>query len=89
MTKQYPSTFNNWIKETCGEVKRLEKKDLGEDYKSEYVVKYNYLRDRGWRRENNKWISPHPPHRKYKDIAMAYASQNYIENILERKYERG
>lgn len=81
MSKEFPHTFNSWIKERCGEV-RLVPPDTY--YESSYVIKFNYLRDREWFREGKKWIHPE---RKYvcKDIHQAYSCQRYEEEILKKE----
>lgn len=84
MTKEYPETFSTWRRVKCGEVKNIPIDTLKGDYKSKYIIKYNHLRDRGWERKDNYWVSPRRPEGKYKNIEEAYSSQMYYEEISKK-----
>ena len=68
MTKEYPHTFNEWMRGECGPVKTIEKE--GYPHQSEYVSIYNYLRDKGWERDGNGWVSPRNGRRYTKKQAV-------------------
>ena len=81
MVETCRSTFDPWVNydseqsETVSvDIAVLE----SENYQSTYVQKYNYVRDRGWYREDKKWISPHNG-QAYKDIHKACEAQNLWE----------
>lgn len=77
------STFNWWVTyEYKSEVRLLNKDDLG-SYESNYVRCWNYVRDRGWEKIDNFWISP-DGRVKYKTVYEAYNSQKYKE-MIEKK----
>lgn len=82
MTKTFPYTFDTWRRGECSEVRKLEPEDLG-DYQSEYVYKFNYLRDRGWVKKMGWWMSPHEENKAYGDMRHAYSAQKYWEMIHE------
>ena len=56
--------------------------DEYKDYQSEYVFHYNYIMDRGWKREDKKWVSPCG---KYKHVRIydAYRYQRFCEDVLD------
>ena len=82
MTKTYPWTFDAWRRGECSEVTRLDPEDLS-GYQSEYLEKFNFLRDRGWFREGGRWVQPDYPYHTYGDIHRAYSSQKLKETIGE------
>ena len=81
MTKTYPWTFDKWRRGECSEVKHLDPEDIPE-YQSTYVYQFNYLKDRGWRFFQGRWVSPHNG-KSYGKIYLAYGSQRYMETISE------
>lgn len=54
MRKTYPYTFNHWMVGQCSDVKTIPKEEYA-NYESEYVRMYNYIRERGWYKDKNKW----------------------------------
>lgn len=73
------STFVNWVEYEQGEPYSVDIATVkAEGYQSTYLTMYNYIRDRGWVRENKKWISPHNG-LPYKDVTSAYNSQHLKE----------
>ena len=81
MRKGYPYTFNYWMTGLSGEVKHLPVE--GKEYTSEYVVMFNHLKDRGWKKEGQRWRSPHTGE-TVGTIKKAYDSQMYREKVLKQ-----
>lgn len=73
------STFIWWCTwEYPIEVRNMKVSDLG-DYQSDYVKHFNYITDRGWKRENRMWVSSDGM--KFNTVAEAYQSQKYKEMV--------
>lgn len=75
------STFDPWVvmDDEQGEAYSVDITTLEkEGYQSTYVQKYNYIRDRGWIRENKKWIDPRNGN-PYKDVHTATQAQELWE----------
>lgn len=83
MTKEYPGTFNEWIKESNSEVRLCPPSEV-KGYQSEYMRMFTYLREKGWYKEGNRWVSPHNSNIKHKTIKDAYGSQKLKEIQDER-----
>lgn len=56
-SSKWSGTFQWWEHYPPGEVRKIAKEELNE-YQSEYVFCFNYLRDKGWTYSNKKWVSP-------------------------------
>lgn len=78
MTKEHPYTFNDWMKGTCGPVKKISKHEVPE-YQSEYVYRYNYLRDKGWEYDKGWWIKDDS---RCKNIYQAYDVQKFRDEVI-------
>ena len=78
MVLQCRGTFEPWVNYDSeqGDPYSVTEDELGEDYQSTYVTKYNHLLDRGWTRVNKKWQSPNNSSISYKSIDDAFNSQN-------------
>ena len=81
MPGKWTETFQWWNEHKPGPVVQIDKEDLKE-YQSPYVVKFNLLRERGWKRVDNMWTSPCGT-KRYRRIDEAYNSQNYRDKIEE------
>lgn len=84
MRKTYPYTFNDWMEGESGPVIQIPV-DVPEaaHYQCEYLVKYNFLRDRGWVKDKDgkRWICPRGG--TYGTMDRAYGAQRYWEMINE------
>ena len=76
MVDKWCGTFQWWDTYPPGEVKQIPVSELG-DYQSSYTHMYNYLRERGWVRENNKWTHKEK-NRTFPNIIQAYEYQIYF-----------
>lgn len=76
-------TFHPWrIYEPSG-VTIVGKEQLErEGYQSSYLIYYNYIMDKGWKREDRRWISPCGSYR-HVNIYDAYRCQKMKEIIEE------
>ena len=83
--KKYPFTFETWRKGECSEVKNIPL-DEAAGYQSEYVYKFNWLRENGWQRVAGRWVNPRPPHQTYGHIDLAWGAQKQHELIHEEEY---
>lgn len=82
MTKEYAYTFDTWRRGQCSEVTHVSL-DEAAGYQSEYVYKFNHLRDKGWKRVAGRWVSPRPPYNTYGHINLAFGSQSLYERLYE------
>ena len=81
MVETCRSTFEPWVNydDEQSETVSVSVNVLEEEgYQSSYVQKYNYIRDRGWIREDKKWISPNTG-MAYKDVHKACEAQHLLE----------
>lgn len=81
-----PYTFNDWMMEEAGgSIKHIDPSELETNgYQSDYVYKYNILREAGWVREKGMWIHPYQEAR-FSKIDDAYSSQKLWELRYESK----
>lgn len=56
-----------------------------ESYQSEYLLYYSFLRSKGWKRENRKWVSPNGMY-KFTHIHAAYRCAKFYDEIVQRDY---
>lgn len=77
------SSFTWWVKYPQEPPKTLAKEDLGEGYQSSYVFCWNFIKDRGWKREAKMWVSPDNKC-KYNNVYDAYRCQMLTE-LIESK----
>lgn len=82
MAKKYRYTFDSWNEGECSEVRNVPL-DEAAGYQSEYVYKFNWLRENGWTRMNGRWVNPRPPYQTYGTLELAWGSQKYYEHIME------
>lgn len=74
-------TFHPWRIYEPSEVRVIDKSDLV-NYQSDYLIYYNYIRDKGWSRDNRRWVSPCGTYR-HKNIYDAYRCQRFMEKMNE------
>ena len=77
---KWSGTFQWWDVYPPGEIKVLDKEDLGY-YESTYTHQFNYLREKGWVREGGKWLSPDRA-RSFSKVVDAYNYQRYFIEVL-------
>lgn len=82
MGKEYPYTFNEWMKGECGEVKTLTVEDIP-GYQSQYLFMFNHITNKGWKRMAGRWVSPREPFTTYGDIQRAFGAQRLFERLYE------
>ena len=73
---KWSSTFQWWDNNPPGEVIQIPVSELI-DYESTYTHMFNYLREKGWTREENKWKHSEPD-RVFKSVQEAYEYQIYF-----------
>lgn len=54
---KWSGTFQWWDQYPPGEVRKVAVSELN-DYQSEYVFCFNYIKEKGWERKNKHWVSP-------------------------------
>ena len=78
---KWSHSHNWWFKEEPGEVKLLDVSEL-EGFESTYVRCFNYIKQRGWFRENRQWVSPDRRY-KFTDIEAAFRCCKFYEEIVK------
>lgn len=78
---KWSGTFQWWDKYPPSEIKVLVREDLSFDYESSYTHQFNYVREKGWVREDKHWLSPDRT-RRFKKVEDAYNYQRYFIEVL-------